>query len=221
MNDDMTTLTDTRDMVCVHHVFRRAFADATGQIASVEDGDAGRAQTVAGYLGEVLWFPHAHHGGEDDLLYPLLVERAPEARETFSRMASQHLAVAASIEAAEQAVEPLERSGSAKDGRALSAACRSVLDEVAVHLEEEEAEVLPVAARTATPAEWGALPKDVLSRYEGARPWLLLGLVFEAMPDELREKVLANVPPTVAEMWFGFGADAFERVMATIRTGAT
>ena len=90
-------------MVCVHDAFRRALADAPGQVASVKDRDTDRAEKLASYLGEVLWFLHAHHSGEDDLLYSLLVEKAPEAGEMFSRMESQHVAVAASIELAEQA----------------------------------------------------------------------------------------------------------------------
>ena len=220
MSDDMTPLTDTRDMICVHDVFRRALTDAPGQVASVKDGDTDKAGKVASYLGEVLWFLHAHHSGEDELLYPLLVERAPEASEIFSRMESQHAAVAASIEFAEQAAERFGRSGSAEDGNTLGAACRSLLDEAAGHLSEEEVEVLPIASRTITPSEWGALPGHVFSQYAGTRPWLLLGLVFEAMPDDLRAHVLANVPPPASEMWFGFGSDAFTNEMATIRNVA-
>ena len=69
-----------------------------GQVASVKDGDADRAAKIASYLGEVLWFFHAHHSGEDELLYPLLLERAAEASEIFSRMESQHGAAAIAIE---------------------------------------------------------------------------------------------------------------------------
>ncbi len=144
MSDDMTPLTDTRDMICVHDALRRALADAPEQIASVNDGDTERAQRVASYLGEALWFLHAHHSGEDDLLYPLLVERAPEFRDLFSRMQAQHVAVAASTESAEQAAERFENSRSTDDGEALAAACRSVLDEASGHLKDEELEVLPV-----------------------------------------------------------------------------
>ena len=220
MSDDATPLTDTRDMTCVHDVFRRALADAPGQVASVADGDTDRAEKVASYLCEVLWFLHAHHSGEDELLYPLLVERAPESGKLLSRMESQHVAVAASIEFAKQATERFGKSGSTDDGEAVEVACRSLLDEVAVHLTEEEVEVLPIASRTIAPAEWGALPGHVLSQYTGTRPWLLLGLVFEAMPDDLRAHVLANVPPAVSEMWFGFGSTAFTNEMASIRNGA-
>jgi steroid delta-isomerase-like uncharacterized protein len=221
MSGDTMPLTDTRDMMCVHNVFRRALTDAPGQLACVTDGDAQRAEKLATYLGEVLWLLHAHHSAEDELLYPLLVARAPESQELFTRMDAQHVAVAASIERAQRAAEAFAKSGSTHDGEALAGACRSLLDEAAGHLTEEEVEVVPIASRTITPAEWGALPGHALSRYPGTRLWLLLGLIFEAMPDDLRDHVLAHVPPPVSEMWFAFGSDAFRDEMATIRAEAS
>lgn len=220
MNDAMPPRIDTRDMICVHDVFRRAFDEASGQIASVRAGDTERAQIVGGYISEVLWFLHAHHGGEDALLYPLLVERAPESDALFSRMESQHLAVAFSIHNAERAAESFRSSASAVDGDALALACRSLMDDMAVHLNEEEVEVLPIASRTITPEEWGALPGHVLSQYNGTRIWLILGLVLEAMPDDLRAHVIDNVPPPVSEMWRQFGFEAFENEIGSIRTAA-
>lgn len=220
MTDAAPVLTDTRDMVCIHDVFRRAFGEAPGQVASVPAGDTDRAEKVGSYLDEVLWLLHAHHHGEDELLYPLLFERVPEQAELFSRMEAQHGAVTASLESAQQAAARFRESASADDGEALAAACSSLLDATADHLTEEEVEVLPIASRAVTPAEWAALPGHALSRYPGSRPWLLLGLVFEAMPDELRDHVLASVPPPVSEMWFGFGSDAFTAEITSIRNGA-
>lgn len=214
---DAPALTDTRDMKWVHDAFRRGLGDAPGQIASVEDGDTERAQNLASYLGEVLWLLHAHHNGEDELLYPLLAERVPEAKDLFSRMEAQHGAVTLRIEAAQQATERFGQSGSTEDGEALASACRSLLDEVSGHLTEEEQEVVPIASRTVTPEEWGALPAHVLSQYSGPRLWLPLGLATEMFPDDLREQVFSHVPPPVSEMWYGFGSDAFAKEMATIR----
>ncbi len=151
------------------------------------------------------------------MLYPLLMERAPEAGDLFAHMDAQHTAVAEGIESAQQADQRFGASGSAADGAALAAACRSLLDTAADHLAEEEAQVLPIASRTITSAEWAALPGHVLSHYTGARIWLLLGLVFEAMPDDMRAHVLAAMPLPVAEMWLGYGANAFQKEMAKIR----
>jgi hemerythrin-like domain-containing protein len=210
-------LTDTSDMKYMHDAFRRALEDAPGQIASVEDGDTKKAQILASYLGEVLWLLHAHHEGEDELLYPLLVVRVPESKDLFSRMESQHAAVGLRLEEAREAVERFEISGSAQDGEGLASACRSLFDEVAAHLDEEEAEVVPIASRTVTPEEWGALPAHAFSQYAGTRPWLVLGFATEMFPDDMRAQVFAHLPPPVSEMWFGFGSDAFTKEMATIR----
>ncbi len=214
---DTPALTNTSDMKFVHDAFRRALDDAPEQIASLEGADAAKVQNFASYLGEVLWLLHAHHGGEDELLYPLLVERAPESKDVYSRMESQHSAVASKIAAAELAAESFGRSGSKEDGEALASACVSLRDEVASHLIEEEEVVVPIASRTLTPEEWGALPAHVLSLYSGPRLWLPLGIATEMFPDDLRAQVFAHVPPPVAEMWFGFGQEAFTAEMATIR----
>jgi hemerythrin-like domain-containing protein len=221
MTDTQASPIDTNDMISVHNVFRRALRDAPEQISSVKDGDTERADKVGSYLGEVLWFLHTHHNGEDELLYPLRADRAPEHAELFSRMESQHEAVAGNIESAEEASARFGESGSIDDGRALAAACSSLLDEVADHLTDEEVEVLPIAARTITPEEWGALPGHAMAQYTGTRLWLPLGLVFEAMSDDQRAHVFDNAPPPVSEMWFGMGSDAFAKEMAAIRNGAS
>jgi hemerythrin-like domain-containing protein len=214
-------LADTRDMKYVHDAFRRALKDAPGQIAAVKEGDIEKAQRLASYLGEALWLLHAHHEGEDELLYPILFERAPESKELFARMESQHAAVASKLETAREAAERFGKSGSAEDGEALASACRALLDEAAGHLTEEEAEVVPIAARTVTPEEWGALPAHAFAHYTGTRPWLVLGFATEMFPDDMREQIYAHLPPPVSEMWFGFGSDAFTKEMTTIRGTAS
>jgi hemerythrin-like domain-containing protein len=214
-------LTDTRDMEWVHDAFRRSLGDAPGQISSVKNGDTERAENFASYLDEVLWLLHAHHDAEDELLYPILAERVPEARDLFSRMEAQHAEVTLRIEAAQEAGERFGTTGSTEDGEALASACRSLHDEVAGHLREEEEEVVPIASRTVTPEEWGALPAHALSHYSGTRLWLPLGIATELFPDDVRAQVFTHVPPPVSEMWFGFGSDAFTKEMATIRGTAS
>jgi hemerythrin-like domain-containing protein len=217
---DNSNLTDVRDMYSVHEGFRRALGDAPGQLGSVHEGDTERARRLADYLDELLWLLHVHHGSEDELLYPLLVARVPEQRELFARMDAQHVAVTSGLEKAQQAAKRFGESGSAADARALAEACTSLLETLDEHLTEEEDEILPLAARYLSPAEWGALPAHALSQYSGTRVWLPFGLAIEAMPADLLDKLTAQLPPPVAEMWFGGGSDAFAAEMAAIR-GAT
>jgi hemerythrin-like domain-containing protein len=217
LSDSKGSRTDTRDMIWVHNLFRRALSDAGSQIASVDNGDIERANVVAGYLAEVLWLLHAHHDAEDQLLYPLLVNRAPECAELYSRMESQHSAVASCIDRAQAAAGLFGGSGSAADGDTLAAACQSLLEELDSHLTQEEVEILPIASRTVTAAEWGAMPEHAFSEYTGTRPWLLIGLVLEVMPESALDDILAHFPPAISEMWSGFGAETFRKEMASIR----
>jgi hemerythrin-like domain-containing protein len=217
MTADDPNLTDVRDMYSVHEAFRRGLGDARSQLAAVSEGDTERALRLADYLGELLWLLHVHHDGEDELLYPLLSERAPEHQELFSRMDAQHLAVTSSLEAAQSAAESFGTTGSVSDGDALAAACESLLGALAPHLSEEEDEVLPITARVISPEEWGALPGHAFSQYAGTRVWLPFGLAIEAMPDDLLEGMREHLPPPMAAMWFGGGSDAFAQEMAVIR----
>jgi len=217
MSADGQVLIDTRDMVAVHDAFKRALGDAPSQLALVDDGDTLRAGRVVDYLAELLWLLHAHHDAEDELLYPILSERVPEERELFSRMDAQHASLSTSIRAVESAADRFKTSGSIVDGRDCADACDLLRGALGEHLDEEENEVLPIAAQCVTPVEWGALPAHAISHYHGTRIWLPFGLVLEAMPDDVREDLLAHVPPPVSQMWFGGGSTAFANEMAFVR----
>jgi hypothetical protein len=211
-----TQLTDVSDMAYVHEGFRRGLGDAREQLGFVADGDSARAAHFADYLAELLWFLHVHHGGEDELLYPLLVERVPEQLELLARMDAQHVAVADQLEAANAATAAFKASGSAADGVALADACESLWEVLGPHLAQEEAEVLPFAARYLTPEEWGKLPQHAFAHYGGERFWLPFGLATEAFPPAMREGMLAP-PSPLGAMWSGGGSAAFHEEMELIR----
>jgi hypothetical protein len=48
--------------------------------------------------------------------------------------------------------------------------------------------------------------------------WLPLGLIFEAMPDDIRVSLLEHMPPPVVGMWTGGGSDAYAAEMLAIRS---
>jgi hypothetical protein len=52
-----------------------------------------------------------HHTGEDELLYPLLGERAPEHQALFARMEEQHHAVVESIQSAQAIAQAFGKTG--------------------------------------------------------------------------------------------------------------
>ena len=211
-------LLDTRDMLGVHRALNDGLTTAIEVIPGASDGDGARARRLAGFVSEVLWLLHAHHAGEDALLYPLLVERAPNEAALFSAMDAQHRTIEQSAQGAEQANEEFAASARSADGVALVAALTELRTVAAEHLAEEEFKILPIAERRITPPEWGALPGHALGSYRGERMWLPLGLVFEAMPDDIRAAMVEHMPPPVVGMWTGGGSDAFAAEMQAIRS---
>lgn len=209
-------LADTSDMPLVHEAFRRGLGEAREQLSFIDDGDRERAAHYADYMRDLLWLLHAHHEGEDELLYPKLVERVPEARDLFERMDEQHSAVESSLEAAVAAAVTYGNSASVADATALADACEALLTLLETHLTEEEVEVLPIAARNVTPEEWGELPGHAMMNYSGDRIWLPFGLATEAFPPEVMTVILSG-PTPIGPMWNGGGGDAFAGEMRLIR----
>jgi hypothetical protein len=122
MSGDEFVQTDVRDMYSVHEAFRRGLREAGPQIAAI-DGDVEDAARFSAYLGDLLWLLHAHHDGEDELLYPLLVERVPTERALFDEMDAQHRGVTDALNACVGANSSYGESAAIGDGDALRDAC--------------------------------------------------------------------------------------------------
>jgi hypothetical protein len=67
---------DVNEMRVIHRVFRRELTALPGLVRRVPDGDIPRAEVVAGHARFMLNALHVHHTGEDENLWPLLLERA-------------------------------------------------------------------------------------------------------------------------------------------------
>ena len=94
-------LADTSDMIEMHRVFRKCFAQAASLVTAVRAGDVNQVAVVASYFANVLRLVRVHHEGEDTLVTPKLLERKPGQADLIERIASQHTDVIALIDSAE------------------------------------------------------------------------------------------------------------------------
>jgi hemerythrin-like domain-containing protein len=207
--------TDTSDMVGVHHVFRRAFSSAPQTVATAT-GDEARRALLKNYYDNVLSFLEIHHQGEEQLVFGLLRERAPETSAVVDDMDGQHEAITSSIEQSRHALDSWAHFGDAASTETASA-LKALGDRLGEHLDEEETEILPLAAKHLSPDEWGALPGHAIGHFAGDKVWLILGLVRENMTPDQRDSMLAHMPPPAREMWQTVGEDSFNELMAQIR----
>jgi hypothetical protein len=92
---------DTREMVVVHTAFRRELGAAPGLVRGVAAGDRARSQVVGDHVQLLLDMLHHHHVGEDDLLWPKLLERVPaELAPRVRLMEGQHELIAQELDVA-------------------------------------------------------------------------------------------------------------------------
>jgi hypothetical protein len=210
-------LTDTSDMIQLHQVFRDALGGAAPMVGSVPAGDLERADVVGSYYANVLALLHSHHEGEDELVWPRLIDRAPDDGDTIRRIAGQHDGVLAALEDAEAKLAAWRADPHIDAGAHLAAALATLGAELSLHLDEEERVILPIASRYLSPQEWGELPGHGMAHFTGDKMWLVVGLIQEQMRPEQIAVMESHMPPPVREFWVSQGRSQFEAYIADVR----
>ena len=85
------------------------------------------------------------------------------------------------------------------------------------HLDEEEADIVPLAAAHMNAAEWGELPGHAMAHFQGDKIWLIIGLIQENFTQEQSDMMLAHMPPPAREMWETVGERSFNELIALVR----
>ena len=202
-------------MPAVHRVFRSSLASAPQLIASTA-GDDDRRAVVANYYSNLMAFLEVHHDGEEQLVFPLLIDRAPETREFVEEAASQHTEIVGLMKAARAGVDSWETGG---DPHAPTAAqsLRDLDTRLSAHLDEEEVQILPLVEQHLTAGEWGKLPDHAMGSFEGDKIWLIMGLIRENFTQDQRDMMLSAMPPPARKMWETTGEASFDDLIARVR----
>ena len=204
-------------MLGIHQIFRDAFGGAPQLVGSVCGDGAERVDTVAVYYASVLAMLHVHHEGEDELLWPKLIERAPQQAELVAHMQSQHEGLLAALIDAEHRLAEWREQPDIDRGAALAAALAVLGVLCAEHFDEEERQILPLAADVCTVEEWNELPAHAMRSFRGDSMWLVIGLVQEQMPAQVRPLMEAAMPAPVRDLWQASGRTQFAEFVARLR----
>jgi hypothetical protein len=204
-------------MLAIHQVFRDAFGCAPQLVGSVSGDPGERVDAVATYYRNVLALLHSHHEGEDELVWPKLLERAPDETAMIGTMQAQHEGLVEALHEAERRLSEWAAQCDIERGAALAASLATLGVLCAGHFDEEERKVLPLAAEHITLDEWAELPKHGLRSFSGDAIWLVLGLLQEQMPPEAVAHMNAGMPEPVREMWLGAGQARFAEFVAGLR----
>ncbi|MFI7499934.1 hemerythrin domain-containing protein [Streptomyces sp. NPDC049687] len=181
-------------MVVIHRIFRRESGLLARLVRAVSPGDTARAELLAENIEEYLTGLHHHHSLEEELIWPLLSERASGHQEVVELMKNQHQAIDITL-AAISTTLPFWRERAHKDaGELLAGALDEHREILLVHLDHEEKLVLPLIEDHLTVAEWDRVGKHGLETVPKDKLMLALGAILEEANPQERAYFLARVP---------------------------
>jgi hemerythrin-like domain-containing protein len=217
-----TTVSDTPDineMRVIHRVFRRELTALPGLVRRVPDGDTARAEVVGRHAQFVLTGLHVHHTGEDENLWPLLLERAAPSSELIETMQTQHERVHEHVDRAQHLLAGWRRTPSREAAETLATEVEQLNQALFEHLDQEEREILPLAEQYVSVEEWGRLGehgRDSMSRAE--LPIMFGAILEEADPVE-RAQMMTLLPPPIRLLMRTVGARKYRRYISEVRAG--
>lgn len=201
---------NTHEMVVIHRMFRREFRLLPGLVRGVQKDDIARARVVSDHTAETIARLHTHHTGEDELLWPRLLDRAVPESDLIRRMQAQHEQVANAINQVSNILPSWAETADPATSAQLAGILTRLNTQLCEHLDEEERQILPMARQCLSSAEWDELGKHAMDGVSKSRMLLQLGgILEEANPDE-RQLFLGKLPRIARLIWAVIGQRRYQ-----------
>lgn len=202
---------DASGMAEIHRLFRRGFDEGPDLVRRVSEGDTGHAEVVATQLETLSLGLHAHHEGEDERLWPALDERAPSCAAHVERMKAQHAELLVHLTALDRALPAWRASAKATDAEPVLSALAGVNEAMAVHLPDEETNIVPVMEYTITEPEIEWFAEHGRKAIPKGQTWQQLGEILAAQPDGGDEWLHKHMPAPGRLAWRLIGRRAYAK----------
>ena len=210
-------LTDTRVMPVIHTLFRRELRLAGGLLRGVSAGDTTRAAVVADHLDLVGGILHHHHAAEDELLWPLMLERVPDDLAPIVHlMESQHGRVEQLLDEITPLLGQWRRTAGATERDRMAELYDELYAALAEHLDAEEQRLLPIAARSVTQEEWERMGAAARAGTPKDKQFVVLGMIaYDGGPEGIA-LMLHKAPAPVRWLLPRLGARAYRKYARTV-----
>ncbi len=210
---------DVRDMAIVHRTFRNAFTESAALVRANPTPSSRRVAFLSDHIDFGLGMLHHHHASEDELLYPLLMQRAPDHVADTERTRRQHEEVESAVNAASLACATWRGDPSAATGEALASALETLNQELQPHLDEEEQTIVPLAAITLTQSEWDDMGERSTRGIPRKMLRVAFGMVLEPLDSADREHMKAGLPALVRFLYGPMIQRPWNKYARTLRAG--
>ena len=210
---------EVRDMAIIHRTFRNAFEESAGLVRAAPTPSTERVAFLADHIDFAVTMLHLHHASEDELLFPVLLERAPEHAATTSRVEAQHQQVSAAVATVEAACRAWRSQPAATTAQALADALLALNETLQRHLDDEESEVVPLAAVTLTQAEWDAVGAHSRAGIPRDKMPIAFGMITEPLDDADRAYMKSHLPAPIRLLYGPLIQRPWNKYAETLRHG--
>lgn len=217
MTAEVSAPIDTHEMVVVHRMFRRESRLLAELIAACEPGDRARCRVLVDHLRDYCVAVHVHHSAEDELLWPKLLARLDQEADVVLRMEAAHEHVSSSLDQVTAAADAWEATPGESERDTLVAALVDQRAILVAHLDDEEAALLPLAARHLTLAEWEAQGEHVATHTPKAKMLRFFGMALEDATPAERQQMLSHMPGPARVLWYAIGRAQYARYVRKVR----
>lgn len=207
---------DARGMAEIHRMFAAGFGEAGGLVGRVAEGDTAHSAVVAEQLNLLSVSLHAHHEGEDERLWATLAERAPACAIHVERMKQHHAQLLVQLNALDAALPAWRRSATATDAGPVLVAISGINDALAIHLPDEEANIVPVMETVITEKEVEWFSEHGRKAVPKGQSWNSLGAIVTSQPDGGDAWLHENLPGPVRLLWRWVGKPTYEKHRAAL-----
>lgn len=207
---------DASGMADIHRMFRAGFAEAPDLVRAVANNDAAQAEIVGDHLAMLSAGLHAHHEGEDTLLWDRLESRAPGCAVHVARMKEQHAEMLVHLTELDAGLPTWRARGHTEHAAAVLAALDGVNAALALHLPDEEKNIVPVMETTLTPEDVNALSEHGRKSTPRGKTFIVLGSILTAQPDGGKRWARKNLPAPVRVIWRVVGKPRYDRHRASL-----
>ncbi|MFH7341074.1 hemerythrin domain-containing protein [Streptomyces sp. KHY 26] len=195
MPHSSTDRADVRDMLVVHEAFRQSYARLPELVRGVASGDGARAAVVADHAHLVEEFLHLHHKGEDELLWPKLLERAGDRLgETVRLLETQHEEIATLLNESSERLAFWRDLPTSKNGEQLAVTLEQLGLVLTEHLGIEEKDVLSIVPEYVTAKEWHDLGDHAINALPKSKLPIVFGMLASLADDETVKLMLSTAP---------------------------
>jgi len=201
---------DVRDMAIIHRTFRAGYTESARLVRAAPAPSPERVTFLADHIDFAIAALHIHHEGEDELLYPKLIERVPEQAPMTEEVEHEHQLIATALDEASAACAAWRQRPSAETGEALAAA----LDQL-----NAVQKIVPLAAVTLTQQEWDAVGKHGVAQIPRNKRGIAFGMILDPLDEADRAYMKGFLPPPVRMLYPLLIDRPWKKYASTLRTG--